>query len=155
MLNANSTSGQSVRAMRAAKNTSNLTIVDSGEDDFSHHAFNQSLFSRLFGAPSASRHNALVEVNFTSPPAQLSVGDLLHVDFEQRKLTHEGLYIICIGNDWIGVRQLDVTGDGWRMYDNGPGKAPRLLTDADLASFQVVGLVKDVYKSKWAIEPIL
>jgi len=147
MLNANSTSARTVRAVRGAtKNIRSLAVVDSGEDDFSRRDFNQSLFSRVFGAPSACRDNALVEVKFTSPPAQLRVGDLLRVDFEQRKLTHEGLYIICIGDEWIGVRQLDVTGDGWRMYDDGPGKEPRLLTDEEVAGFQVVGIVKDVYK---------
>ena len=106
--------------------------------------------SRFLLPPCADPYHAIVEVVGTPFPPAINGGDLVCVDFTCNSLTCNSLYVIAINDalsQWIGIRRFNQTIAGeWLLFD-GPDSAPRVMAYTDLMQIQVVGRVKDVFKS--------
>lgn len=105
--------------------------------------FNLKL-SRLFSDPQANKHSAIVVSNGAYPEEGIEGGELLKIDFTVNSINHDGLYVITLDNKWIGYRRFQFMPD-LRLIT---GDVITKVTPEIRQSIKVVGLVKDVYRSK-------
>ncbi|MFM2448831.1 MAG: hypothetical protein RIS44_1281 [Pseudomonadota bacterium] len=83
------------------------------------------------------------------PPA-VKASDLLHVDFDQKAIDADGLYLVEVdgraGVEWRGCRRFARTGTGVQMDVRGTGDWQHVDSMRDF-NFRVVGLVVQVYRA--------
>lgn len=58
----------------------------------------------------------LVQVESSTLPGEIEAGDLLRINFDQRDLERDGLYVLQLGR-WTGVRRLSRTLQGPKVLD--------------------------------------
>lgn len=107
------------------------------------------LASKFFSAPSADPTHAIVEVRGCPLPPLINGDDLVCVDFTHTRLTCDSLYVIVFTDGpspWIGIRHFRCADEGWFLSD-ASGSNPKLMKHADLICMQVIGRVKNVFKS--------
>lgn len=90
----------------------------------------------------------------TYPPA-VKASDLLHVDFDQKAIDADGLYLVEIdghaGVEWRGCRRFARTATGVQMDVRGTGDWQPVEGIRDF-NFRVVGRVMQVYRATFATE---
>lgn len=105
-------------------------------------SFNLTLGRLMFSDPQRDRSNAIVVANHKDWTAEIEPGDLLRIDFTERTI-EEGLYVVTLDDDWIGFRFFHRSPE-LHMKDD-VGSYP--ITPAIMQSIEVVGRVKDIYRS--------
>lgn len=104
----------------------------------------ESLGRALFSPPSTDRNNAIVSSKGSMPSEGIAAGDLLRIDFTATTIDRDGLYVVTMDDEWIGYKRFQCTPGGLFNITDGVPVSPDLLEGA-----RVIGLVKEIFHSKW------
>jgi len=92
-------------------------------------------------------------------PPQVDAGDLLEVDFDQRSLSSDGLYLVELietsgGEKWRGCRRFQRKPGEWWIDQSGDKEWSK-ISSVDAIGLRVVGYVREVYKPSRRINEII